>query len=127
MIWVIFGHYIGDWALQNDFVSNNKGKYWIIMLAHCMIWTACVSIALEYLGILTIWKMLFLFSGHWIMDKYKGSHIKYLMPLKDVDHKRIKEDKDATNVINSIEKHNLKCLYIDQLWHLIQCIIVYIF
>ena len=110
MIWIIFAHYIGDWAYQNDFVAQNKGKYWIIMLSHCIVWTACVSIALQYLGIFTLEKALFLFIGHWICDKLKCNRIR-----KDCQQNPISE------------KWNLFLLYTDQSWHLIQCIIVYLF
>ncbi len=110
MIWLIFAHYIGDWALQNDFVANNKGKYWEIMLSHCIVWTGCMSIALQYLDILHPWKIVFLLLGHWICDGWKCCNLR----------------KDCQSNKNS-EKHNLTLLRIDQLFHLIQCFIVYQF
>lgn len=109
MIWLLIAHYIADWGLQNDFVAKNKGNYWIIMFSHCFIWAGCVSIALQYLGIFTLTKFIFLFIGHWIMDKIKMVFI-YAPCSKS------KED----------EKYNLSLLYVDQLWHFIQCVIVYI-
>ena len=33
MIWLIFAHFIGDFALQSDWMANNKGYKWIIMFA----------------------------------------------------------------------------------------------
>ncbi len=108
-IWVIFAHFIGDWALQNDFLAQNKSKYWFVMFAHCMVWTATISIALQYLGIFAMWKVLFLLIGHWVVDKWK------CMNLRDVCSKS-----------KEIEKHNLALLYADQFFHFIQCVVVYI-
>lgn len=71
MIWLIFAHFIGDWAMQPEWVALNKGKYWFIMFAHCMVWTACISVALEYLGIFSLWKVGFLFIGHYLIDLWK--------------------------------------------------------
>jgi hypothetical protein len=127
MLWIIFMHYIGDWALQNDFVAQNKGKYWIIMLSHCVVWTGCVCIALQYFNILSFWKLLFLFVGHWVCDKWKCNNVRYWLPLTEADHKRIEADKHANNLKSHIDKRNLILLYIDQLWHFLQCIVVWIF
>lgn len=110
MLWIIFAHYIADWGLQNEFVSKNKGKYWIIMLSHCMIWTGLICFVLNWLGIFTYWKFIFLLVGHWISDKWKMDRIKNSCQAS-------KED----------EENNLQLLYIDQAIHLAQCIIVYVF
>ena len=100
MIWLIFAHFIGDIALQSDWQAQNKNKYWYVMLCHCMIWTACISVALQYLGLFSMWKVLFLLIGHWISDLIKSSQ--------------------------SNTPENWWMIYPDQLWHLIQCGIVYI-
>jgi len=100
-------HFIADWGLQSDFVATNKGKYSIIMFAHCFIWTGVIAIALQYLGILSTWKIIFLFVGHWVMDIHKCNNI------------------CDTCCVGESEKHNMELLYLDQIWHLIQCLIVY--
>ncbi len=56
-LWLVFAHFVGDIALQSGWQANNKGKYWYVMLAHCMIWTALICIALQYLQILTLWNI----------------------------------------------------------------------
>lgn len=109
MIWILIAHYIADWGLQNDFVASNKGKYWIVMFAHCFIWAGCVSIALQYLGIFSLLKFSFLFIGHWAMDKFKCSSIKNPCSQSKQD-----------------EKRNIHLLFIDQVWHIIQCVIVWV-
>lgn len=72
MIWLIFAHYIGDIALQSSWQAENKRWYWYVMLSHCMIWTACVCVALEYLGLFSLPKVAFLIAGHWLMDSWKA-------------------------------------------------------
>ena len=95
MIWLIIAHYIGDWGLQNQFMAMTKGRWWLVMLSHSILWTGCVCIALQYLGIYTLWKFVFLVIGHYVMDKWKTT-------------------KDGWSPY----------IYIDQGWHLIQLVIV---
>lgn len=109
-LWLLFGHFIADWALQNDFVANNKGKYWIIMLAHCMVWTGVLFMIMSWFGMATYWKILFLLAGHWIVDKHKTNHIK-----------------GVCSQSKEIEKWNMRLLYGDQAWHILQVIIVAIY
>ena len=77
MIWLIFAHFIGDIALQSDWQANNKGKHWYVMLSHCMIWTACVCVALQFLGTFAWWKVVFLLFGHWVSDAIKVKQPKH--------------------------------------------------
>ena len=71
-IWIFFAHFIGDIALQSDWQAQNKGKLWYVMFSHCMIWTACICIGLEFIGLFAIWKVPFLCLGHWICDYWKS-------------------------------------------------------
>ena len=101
ILWLIFAHFIGDIALQSDWQARNKGEHWYIMLAHCMIWTALICMALEYLQMLTLWKFLFLLVGHFICDSWKARILKTL--------------------------ENWKWIYPDQGFHFLQLVVVYIF
>ncbi len=101
IIWLFFAHFIGDIALQDKWQSENKSKYWYVMLSHCMIWAAIISIALQFIGIFHIWKAIFLIIGHGAMDSWKSRQPK-------------------------IPKNWWK-IYPDQAWHLLQCVIVYLF
>ena len=116
MIWLIFAHYIGDFALQKEWVSYNKGRMWYLMVAHCAIWTGCVCAfyaafvrndgAWTTVGVsVDAWKIAFLFLGHIICDRWK------CRAVKDV----------------SIGIFPTWHFYIDQCWHLLQCSIVYYF
>lgn len=99
-IWLLFAHYIGDIALQPEWQSNNKGKYWYVMFCHCMIWTAVVSVALVYLGIFEYWKVIFLLIGHALMDEWRCHYPK--------------------------APDNFWRIYPDQTWHIIQLLLVYV-
>jgi len=100
-IWLVFGHYIGDVALQSDWQSNNKGKYWYIMWCHCVIWATCVCVAMRYAGVeVTNDKIIFLITGHFLADTLKTRFPK--------------------------DKEHFWMIYPDQLWHLLQLVIVYI-
>jgi len=101
IIWLFFAHFVGDIALQSEWQANNKGKYWYVMLSHCMIWTAMICVALQFLGLFAFWKVAFLLGGHWISDSFKSKVPKI--------------------------PENWKYIYPDQLWHFIQLSIVYIF
>ncbi len=102
MIWLIFAHFIGDWALQSNWMAENKQESGVILVAHCMIWTACIYIAMTYTHInLAHWKLIFLLCGHFVADIMK-----------------------CLSVWMGAKPFGL-ALYIDQLWHLGQCAIVY--
>ncbi|MCK5612596.1 DUF3307 domain-containing protein [Candidatus Pacearchaeota archaeon] len=104
MIWLIFAHYIGDFALQKEWIALNKGKYWYTMLCHGMIWTACICVALQCNGLFDMGKASFLWVGHVACDQWAFNA-----------RKRLPEDR------NFPTWH----FYVDQTWHIIQCLIVY--
>jgi hypothetical protein len=120
IIWLIFSHYIGDIALQSSWQAENKSKYWYVMLSHCMIWTACVCIALQYLGLFEYWKVLFLVVGHGLMDEWK-CHQPHERELKVPDYAPINQ----YNTFHIVKKSNWWMIYPDQAWHFIQLLIVY--
>ena len=37
ILFLIFGHFIGDIALQIEWQVENKGKYWYVLFSHGMI------------------------------------------------------------------------------------------
>lgn len=97
-IWLVFAHYIGDYAFQSSWMAENKGKDWYVMLSHCMIWTACISMALQFSGVFILWKVGFLAIGHAVCDILKCT---------------------------SPERKWL--IYPDQMFHFLQCLFVYIY
>ena len=110
LISLIFIHFIADWALQSEWVAINKGKYWFVMFAHCIIWTGCIYFGLIFFDIkvnlynpVPMWKLLFLFIGHYLVDLWKCRVYKK---------------------VPFCQQKTYKHLYIDQLIHIIQVIFV---
>jgi len=98
-LWLLFAHYIGDFALNTDWMALNKGKNWYIMFAHCMVWATPIAIVLEFLSILSFWKIGFLIVGHFIIDSWR---VKRTSP-----------------------NDFWKFLYYDQILHILQLFVVY--
>jgi hypothetical protein len=69
LFWPIFAHFLGDWSLQTSYMAENKGRCPMVMVSHVMVWTACMCVGLLGAGIaVPYWKVLFLASGHAIID-----------------------------------------------------------
>lgn len=96
---LLLAHYVADFPLQGDFLGTMKGKYDYLLFAHVVIWSGVISLALVYLGIYTIYKLLFLFIGHFVIDRWKAR----------------KENKENALTWD---------LWIDQSLHVVQLIIV---
>jgi hypothetical protein len=107
ILWLIFAHVLSDWGIQgaNAWMTENKGKYWIVMLAHCIIWAGCICVALQYLNKLTWWNVPFLLAGHHLIDSWKC----WVYSKKPF-----------------CQQSSAKHLYIDQVLHLFQLAVVYI-
>lgn len=72
MIFIFLGlHAIADYPLQGDFLSTFKGKNWIVMITHCLIWSSIIYAGLIYFQLNELWHILFLFFGHMAIDKWK--------------------------------------------------------
>ncbi|KKK56014.1 hypothetical protein LCGC14_3068780 [marine sediment metagenome] len=117
MLWLFFAHFIGDWAFQSDWIAQNKGKYWFVMFAHCAIWTGCICVFYaafvrndgpwETIGMrMDTWKIVFLFVGHYVCDLWK-CRVYAAIPF--------------------CQQKTYWHMYVDQLWHLFQCSIVFRF
>lgn len=72
MWWLIVAHFISDWGLQSRWMAENKSKYWEVLLAHSFIYAGGISIALEYTGLFSIGKVLFILIGHFITDYFSS-------------------------------------------------------
>lgn len=103
LLFLIYMHYLGDYPLQGDFLGQFKAKYNYLLFVHSLIWTGTVCIGLELLGLFSVWKLIFLFIGHFYIDRWKCRH-------------------------KQKEKFGLtKLLWIDQFLHFIQILIVWRF
>lgn len=95
-------NYIGDYPLQGDFLGVYKAKYNYLLFVHCFIWTVTIMFGLMYFSLFSWWKIIFLFSGHFIIDRWKCRN----------------KNKDLALT---------KLLWIDQFLHFIQILIVVMF
>ena len=65
-------HVLADFCWQGSWVAENKGKYRIVMLAHCIAWAGVLCVPLAIFNVL-VWKqVLFLFSGHYMIEQWKA-------------------------------------------------------
>lgn len=69
----LFLHALADYPLQGDFLAQFKGKNWIAMTAHCLIWAGVINTGLVYYSLNSWWSFPFLFFGHMAIDKWKCS------------------------------------------------------
>lgn len=67
----LFLHALADYPLQGDFLAQFKGKNWIAMTAHCLIWSGVIYVGLKYYELDSAWNIPFLFFGHMAIDKWK--------------------------------------------------------
>jgi len=99
MVWLIFGHFIGVFGLQSEWIVLNKAKYRYLLFVHAMIWTACVCGGLAIANRdVHLWQIVFLCSGHYVCDKWK-----------------------LTRYATVPTWH----FYVDQAWHIFQCVFVF--
>lgn len=83
LMWATFAHYLGDFALQNDYVAKNKCLNLYVLFAHAIVWTLPIVLVLSYFGIFQYWKLAFLVIGHMMIDAWKckqdgGWHYLYI-------------------------------------------------
>lgn len=72
-MWLLFTHFIADWGTGNSWIGANKGKWPIVMIAHCMMYTGVCILALKLLGFQSIisWAV-WIFMSHIMIDWWKS-------------------------------------------------------
>ncbi|WP_289137031.1 DUF3307 domain-containing protein [uncultured Brevibacillus sp.] len=68
---LLVAHLIGDYMFQTEWMAKYKAQRWLPLLAHCMVYTAIISL-IAYLfipGGLSVWAVLFVFVTHVILDR----------------------------------------------------------
>lgn len=78
-------HYIGDYALQSDYLANNKGTNLYVLTAHSAIWSFCIALTGYELGVAPWWwaVLLILFIPHFVVDKMKARKLYFFSNLSD--------------------------------------------
>lgn len=69
-----------DYPLQDEFCKKYKCENNYVLFVHCAIWALGIYIALHFLGLAAIWKLIMLLVGHYAIDywKYRGLYKKYM-------------------------------------------------
>lgn len=71
IIELIFCHLIGDYVLQNDFITKSKGNNWYHLLVHCILY--CLPFYVVFgLG----WQLGVILITHIIIDALKARYKK---------------------------------------------------
>ena len=102
---LLLSHFIGDYALQNDYLALNKGKDNYVLFAHVAIWTATLSITGLFLQLNITAPIILgvMLIPHFIIDYIKARNLLWVKKISPT-----------------------ASLYIDQLLHAIQIIIFYL-
>jgi hypothetical protein len=104
-LFLYFINLLLDYPLQGEFLGIQKSNYNYLLFVHSAIWGFGISIALYFLGMLNLWKIIFLVIGHYWIDYLKCRKVWFMKKL-----------------------HPLKgALYINQLLHVVQLFLVTIF
>ncbi len=83
--WLVLGHFIGDWLLQNDWMAIGKKRHFFALagLVHYLLYTATILLVLHWvhdprlpiailspfvIKVLMVLVALFIFFSHWLID-----------------------------------------------------------
>ena len=73
-LYLIFGHFIGEYLFQNSWMRLNKKLIFKACLAKCIMYTlvVCLSLALcPEVPKVTTNMIIGIFIGHWVLDRYR--------------------------------------------------------
>lgn len=66
-----FCNLVLDYPLQGEFLAKGKSESNYLLWVHSAIWGLGLSIVLLPLGLYTLWKVIMLVVGHFVIDKCK--------------------------------------------------------
>lgn len=66
--WLLAGHMAGDYLVQTSWMANNKSSQWPPLLAHVVVYTACVYLFSLPAGGIGYWGLALIFIAHVILD-----------------------------------------------------------
>lgn len=99
-ILLYFCNLVLDYPLQGTFLAKEKSNSNYLLFVHSAIWGLGLSVVLMPLELFSIWKVLFLVGGHYLIDylKCRGKYPRWIA-----------------------DNHQL---YIDQFLHILQLLVV---
>jgi hypothetical protein len=69
--YLFLAHYLADFPLQGIYLATTKAKDIYSLLAHTLIYTLLICAVLDYFGQYDLWKLLFVFESHLVIDAWK--------------------------------------------------------
>lgn len=68
--YLVLGHLVGDYLLQNSWMAMNKANKWIPLLVHCLIYTLSIVVAMLFGDFTLSWIVIaIVFVSHVFLDK----------------------------------------------------------
>ena len=85
---LILGHYIGDYALQSEWVATNKTVSMYVLFAHSAIYTFVIVAICSAFGYFSVYLATYIFVGHFLMDGWKNHNSQYpwALPIDQTIH-----------------------------------------
>lgn len=105
LFWLLVAHFVGDFALQSQFMAETKSKLPLVMIAHVIIWTGIIMIPVKLFGYNIFPAALVMALAHWFVD---------FMKMKLFDKLKDKKGKEAIMLFNA-----------DQVMHFIQILVLW--
>ena len=72
-LWLLAGHFLGDFAFQSEWMVKNKGKSWEVMAYHALVHAAVVLVVAKIGGFdLSYLALIMLVGLHFFVDPLKS-------------------------------------------------------
>ncbi len=108
-----FANLLLDYSFQNEFMARFKAQNNYVLFVHAAIWGLGISILLPYFHLFAWWKVFFLVFGHMLIDFFKAREL--YRPVNE------------RGAARSLDNKDFAALYIDQLLHVLQLVVVMVF
>ena len=67
--WLLVGHLVGDYLLQNRWMAEKKTMQWMPLLVHVIVYTSTVALLAYCAGGLTLPAVTLIFLSHLVLDR----------------------------------------------------------
>ncbi len=75
LVWMLAGHFMGDFAFQSEWMAKEKAKSWEVNAYHALVYTASVFVTVWFGGIKLVPAALVLLAvSHFVIDPLKARY-----------------------------------------------------
>ncbi|ARF13803.1 DUF3307 domain-containing protein [Sporosarcina ureae] len=68
--YLLLGHLVGDFLLQNTWMAMNKANKWMPLMTHCLVYTLSIFVAILISGFQVSWlAIVLIYVSHVFLDK----------------------------------------------------------